>query len=183
MLTDNFIIQTNGENLVQSILVRYTDLSFLDNTKTIDWKVNLDYLDEELIVKEIYGDKKNIFTVREKEIILLVFIGTVLSFWIVGYSSGDFFAYTKSQIGNWDHSFSLPGFPLTTWRGYRILWLDGLALFLLGVVGLFILKNFKSQLNSISSGKSKNSLTEIFAIIGFVMSLLYVLFFHLEEVG
>jgi len=115
--------------------------------------------------------------------ILLVVIGTVLSFWIVGYSSGDFFAYTKSQIGNWDHSFSLPGFPLTTWRGYRILWLDGLALFLLGVVGLFILKNFKSQLNSISSGKSKNSLTEIFAIIGLVMSLFYVLFFHLEEDG
>jgi len=76
MLTDNFIIQTNGENLVQSILVRYTDISFLDNSKTVDWKVNLDYLDEELIVKEIYGDKKNIFTEREKEIILLVIIGT-----------------------------------------------------------------------------------------------------------
>jgi len=76
MLTDNFIIQTDHNNLVQSILIRYTDLSFLDHTNTVDWKVNADFLNKITIANEVYGEKKNIFTTREKEIILFVIIGT-----------------------------------------------------------------------------------------------------------
>jgi DNA-binding CsgD family transcriptional regulator len=76
VLTDNFIIQTNKENLVQSILIRYTDLSFLDDSIAVDWKVNATYLNKISISNEIYGEKKNIFTKREKEIILLIFIGS-----------------------------------------------------------------------------------------------------------
>ncbi len=76
ILTDNFIIQTNEKNLVQSILIRYTDLSFLAKSKTVDWKVNSDYLDRESISNEVYGENKNIFTDREKEIILLVILGS-----------------------------------------------------------------------------------------------------------
>lgn len=76
MLTDNFIIQTDRDNLVQSILVRYTDLSFLDDANTIDWKVNTNFLDIEIIADEVYGKQKNTFTPREKEIILLIFCGS-----------------------------------------------------------------------------------------------------------
>ena len=79
ILTDNFIIQTDDQKLVQSILVRYTDLSFLDEPNTVDWKVNNDFLDKEVISKEVYGVKLDIFTEREKEIILLIFIGSINS--------------------------------------------------------------------------------------------------------
>lgn len=75
MLTDNFIIQIDDENIVQSILVRYTDLSFLDDANSVDWKVNDEFLDKEFIANEVYGEQRNIFTPREKQIILLVFFG------------------------------------------------------------------------------------------------------------
>lgn len=76
ILTDNFVIQTNDDNLVQSILIRYTDLSFLGDSKAVDWKVNSDYLDKASISNEIYGEEKNIFTEREKEVVLLVIVGS-----------------------------------------------------------------------------------------------------------
>ena len=75
IMTDNFIIQTNEQNLVQSILVRYTDLSFMNDSDTVDWKVNANYLDLDQIAKEVYGPEKNVFTQREKEIILFMFKG------------------------------------------------------------------------------------------------------------
>lgn len=76
VMTDNFIIQTNGQHIVQSILVKYTDLSFLDTSTTVDWKVNPEFLDKNVIAKEIYGQNKNIFTEREQEIIKLIFSGS-----------------------------------------------------------------------------------------------------------
>jgi len=76
ILTDNFVIQTDDDNLVQSILIRYTDLSFLGDSKAVDWKVNSDYLDKASISNEIYGEEKNIFTEREKEVVLLVIVGS-----------------------------------------------------------------------------------------------------------
>ncbi len=38
--------------------------------------MNSDYLDRESISNEVYGENKNIFTDREKEIILLVILGS-----------------------------------------------------------------------------------------------------------
>jgi len=76
ILTDNFIIQTDDQELVQSILVRYTDLSFLDESDTVDWKVNDNFLDKDLIAKEVYGEKKDLFTAREKEIVEFIFNGS-----------------------------------------------------------------------------------------------------------
>lgn len=76
VLTDNFIIQTNDQELVQSILVRYTDLSFLDASTTVDWKVNPEFLDKNVIAKEVYGEKKNLFTEREKEIVNFICTGS-----------------------------------------------------------------------------------------------------------
>jgi len=76
ILTDNFVIQTNDDNLVQSILIKYTDLSFLGDSKAVDWKVNSDYLDYVSISNKIYGEKKNTFTEREKEVVLFVILGS-----------------------------------------------------------------------------------------------------------
>ena len=75
ILTDNFIIQTNEQKLVQSILVKYTDLSFLDESDTVDWKVNSDFLDRDRIAEEVYGEDKNVFTKREKQVVLSVLQG------------------------------------------------------------------------------------------------------------
>lgn len=76
ILTDNFIIQTNNQNLVQSILVKYTDLSFLDESNAVDWKVNSNFLDKDAIAKEVYGENINLFTEREKEIVKFICAGS-----------------------------------------------------------------------------------------------------------
>ena len=60
-------------------------------------------------------------------------------------ATGVWFAYFKSQSLFWKHTLQLPEFPLTTWGGARILWLDAFALFfgLLAaglLIGLFIKK-------------------------------------------
>ncbi len=75
VLGENFVLQLNKDNLVQTILIRFTDVSFLDNSDVLDWWVNPDFLNKEKIAKLVYGVKKNIFTDREKEIILLIFVG------------------------------------------------------------------------------------------------------------
>ena len=76
ILTDNFIIKTDEQEFVQCILVRYTDLSFLDKSDTVDWKVNDNFLDKDAIAKEVYGERKDLFTLREKEIIELIINGS-----------------------------------------------------------------------------------------------------------
>ena len=75
VLTDNFVIQADSNKFVQSILVRFTDLSFLDDSSSVDWKVDSNYLDKAGIANEVYGEKKNVFTAREKEIVLFLLIG------------------------------------------------------------------------------------------------------------
>lgn len=107
--------------------------------------------------------------------------GASIGFALIGLETGDFFAYSKSQVVQWEHEFKLPSYPLTTWRGYRILWLDGMALFLT-VAALLILaidffnvhfKNLKSKLTSI----------EVIALGYLLMILVYILFFHPVEDG
>lgn len=76
VMSENFIIQTDKNNLVQSVLVRYTDVSFLNDSDVVDWWVNTDFINRKVIVESIYGKEKDIFTDREKEIILLMMLGT-----------------------------------------------------------------------------------------------------------
>jgi DNA-binding CsgD family transcriptional regulator len=76
ILSDNFILQTNKNNLVQSILVRYTDISFLDESEEVDWWVDTEFIDKEAIVNSVYGERKDVFTRREKEIVLLIILGS-----------------------------------------------------------------------------------------------------------
>lgn len=75
ILTDNFVIQADSNKIVQSILVRFTDLSFLDDSSAVDWKVDSNYLDKADIANEVYGEKKHVFTAREKEIVQFVLKG------------------------------------------------------------------------------------------------------------
>ena len=119
---------------------------------------------------------------KVKSIVILTFtiiLGTVISFYIVGYNSGNFFAYSDSQINNWDHSFSIPNLPLTTWRGYRILWLDFLGLWVVisAFIGsiIYFIQFIKKQLDQ---NIKKNLLLSLSYLS---MILVYVLFFHPKE--
>lgn len=114
-------------------------------------------------------------------LLVILMAGTFFGFYHIGKVTGDFFAYSNAQIQNWDHSFSIPGLPLTTWRGYRILWLDGLAfLTTLGVAVMavnWIVKNIR--------GLFKTAVDEldVLSVVYTGMTLIYVLFFHGKEEG
>ena len=106
-------------------------------------------------------------------------LGAAIGFIIIGYEQNDLFLYSKSQINNWSHSFQLTSFPLTTWRGYRILWLDALALlFTLSATLILILSFYKKWIL-----KKTISIDPIVLVaFGYLfMSLIYVLFFHPVE--
>lgn len=75
ILGENFVFQANHNSMVQSILVRFTDVSFLVDSELMDWWVNTDYLDKADIAASIYGENKNLFTDREREVIILMFSG------------------------------------------------------------------------------------------------------------
>lgn len=110
---------------------------------------------------------------------LMIFIGTFVSFYIVGYSSNNLFAYSDSQINNWDHSFSIPSLPLTTWRGYRILWLDMLGLW---IVISALLGSFVYFIKTISSKMKLTFDKNLLLSLSYLsMIFIYVLFFHPKE--
>lgn len=75
VLSENFVYQLNDQNMVQSILIRYTDVSFLNKPEAVEWWVDSDYLNEKAISDFVYGERKNLFTKREEELILLIFSG------------------------------------------------------------------------------------------------------------
>lgn len=75
ILGDNFVLETNKDDIVQSMLIRFTDVSFLNNSEALDWWVNPEYLSKERISKLVYGGGKDAFTNREKEIVLLILSG------------------------------------------------------------------------------------------------------------
>ncbi len=104
--------------------------------------------------------------------------GTLLSFFIVGYNSSNIWAYPESQVNNWQHSFNLPSLPFTTWRGYRILWLDAFALFV--VLSSFFLSIYKAFLFLVKKMKDKDR--NLLVSIGYLaMILVYITFFHPKE--
>lgn len=108
-------------------------------------------------------------------------LGAAIGFSIIGYSNNDFFLYSKSQINNWNHSFQLTSFPLTTWRGYRILWLDGLALFFTTLSSILLFSNFIQKW--MKNEKINFNSIEIISLGYLFMTLIYVLFFHPLEDG
>lgn len=113
--------------------------------------------------------------------IFALLIGAGLGFIVIGYETGDFFAYSKSQVNQWNHEFKLPSFPLTTWRGYRVLWLDALALFVSITALFFLIKSFFfRKLKKLPFNLSQ---LEVIGLSYLIMILIYVLFFHPVEEG
>jgi hypothetical protein len=69
----------------------------------------------------------------------------LFSFLIVTFfqwvQTGIWFAHSTSQIKFWNHSFHITHFPITTWGGPKILWLDGSA-FWIGLISVFFCLKF-----------------------------------------
>lgn len=70
ILSNAFVFENDDKDLVKSVLIRYTDISFLDHSDIIEWTVNEDYLDKDKIWDKVYAPYKKLFTPRQKEIVL-----------------------------------------------------------------------------------------------------------------
>jgi len=117
---------------------------------------------------------------RSKKRILLYTTITVISTLIVvliqWFYTGEWFAFMKVQSA-WHRVFTFPVLPFTTWDGFRLLWLDGLALYLVYISFLLAIykivnKNFKNIQPLFRSNKSF-----VFSIGYMVSTGLTVLFF------
>ena len=75
IMSNTVVLANNSEGLVQQLLVKYTDISFTHNSDVVEWIVNTDHFDTETIHKLIFGDRDNLFTTREKEVIDEMFEG------------------------------------------------------------------------------------------------------------
>lgn len=126
---------------------------------------------------------KNYKSYFSKSVLTIVslLLGAFAGFVLIGVEVGDVFAYSKSQVNQWGHELKIPSYPLTTWRGYRILWLDGLALFVTIIAFLFLLLELVKV--RFLSFKSNFSQIEVIAFGYLFMILIYVLFFHPVEEG
>lgn len=107
-------------------------------------------------------------------------IGTFIGFYIIGHFTGDFFSYSKSQVIFWDHTFKLPSLPFTTWRGYRLLWLDFFALLICILSAIVFLRGIYDTL---TKKKLELDLVTLFSLGYLSMILVYVTFFHPIEDG
>lgn len=132
------------------------------------------------IALNFFYQEKDVLKKSIRSIVALL-IGAILGFIIIGFETGDFFAYSKSQVNHWNHEFKLPSFPLTTWRGYRILWLDALAIFVAISALIYLVKSyFFKKLKKLPFNLSQ---LEVIGLSYLIMILIYVLFFHPVEDG
>jgi hypothetical protein len=83
-----------------------------------------------LITNKNENKKKYLYWI----IFCLLSFGIVTVFqWI---KTGIWFAHSTSQIKHWNHSFHFTHFPITSWGGPKILWLDASALWI-GLISTF----------------------------------------------
>lgn len=108
----------------------------------------------------------------------VILTASIVTFYIIALDceSNDLMIYSKSQIENWNHAFRWPRFPLTTWRGYRMVWIDALAFFAVLVTGIYFLHKLINGLRK--EGILKVDKVWMFAVTGLLMNLILVLFFH-----
>lgn len=111
-------------------------------------------------------------------IIVATLISIIFSFIVYFITTGDPLAFFKMrEAGN---SFSWPTFPLTTWRGTKLLWLDGLA-FTVCLAAITYTLNIGNRLLS----KKKESLSTdntILFSLGFIITAgIHILFFNIKD--
>lgn len=137
-----------------------------------------------IVLTHLLTYKKRNTEIGWKQYLLIftgVIFGALLGFSIIAYYTGDFFAYSKSQVEQWNHTFGWPSLPFTTWRGARMLWLDGLGLFVVVLAMISLVKMTYTRF--VKFIPVQVSAMEIMSLGYLVMIFVYVLFFHPEEEG
>ncbi len=69
ILSQSTAYKMNKEGMMTHILVKMTDISFLENTRYVNWHFNAEDLDSESFKKQIYSAYQDFFTDRETDII------------------------------------------------------------------------------------------------------------------
>jgi len=111
-------------------------------------------------------------------LIAIVTLGTMLVVAIQYQQTGVWMAYFKSQSMQWNRSFTIPVFPLTTWDAHRLLTLDAAA-FLVGVVALFLcLRHLWSSVGNNLNSFLQTDKAYLFSCAFLVMVLASILFFN-----
>ena len=75
ILSNTVVHQTDDQDRVLSVLIKYTDISFANESDAVEWNVNTTYLDLEKIKLQVYGDDNTSFTSREMQVIQELFDG------------------------------------------------------------------------------------------------------------
>lgn len=77
ILSNTIVYQTGDQDKMISVLVKYTDISFADESDVVEWMVNTKYLDLESIRSQVYGNDHASFTSREIQVIRELFNGSM----------------------------------------------------------------------------------------------------------
>lgn len=77
ILSNTTVYKTDKLDKIISVLVKYTDISFVDDTDVVEWMVNTNYLDLEKIRSTVYDNDHANFTSREIQVIRELFNGHV----------------------------------------------------------------------------------------------------------
>jgi len=106
---------------------------------------------------------------------LAVGIGLSFVFWMQYEATGDWLAFFHQRDKN---GIQLPTFPLTTWRGAKLLWLDGLAFAIAFAAFLSCIFFFLKKITSAIIPKNIPHRPIIFSLTFLAMTMIHVLFFN-----
>ena len=70
ILSQSNIISTDEKGNIASSFIRFTDISFMDKTKIVNWEFKSKNLIKDFFTRQVYKTFQNFFTIREKEIIV-----------------------------------------------------------------------------------------------------------------
>ena len=77
ILSNTTVHQTDAQGKIISVLIKYTNISFVDESDVVEWMVNTNYLDLENIRSAVYDQDHANFTSREIQVIRELFNGHV----------------------------------------------------------------------------------------------------------
>ena len=126
--------------------------------------------------------RKFFFTfAAEVAVVLSGMLAVALVQW---WQVGDPLAYFKAQIWFMDHGFRWPEFPLTTWDGPRLLWLDGAAFAACCMALSLCCASLWMRIRRRKAKQLTFDRALLFSAGYLAMLVFYVLFFHKhDEVG
>ena len=78
ILSQSSIYDFDKSGQMTSTLIRFTDISFIDNSQNVNWDFKAPNLNKETFKQQIYKNYNSFFTVRETEIIFEIKNGIII---------------------------------------------------------------------------------------------------------